>query len=172
MSLFGSLFSSYFICTITFAQDYYFIFKMDEGANFISLAINCITQCITLLNDQTNTDIVVQRLESLLLASSSFITRPQVIARMESIIEEVITLLETTDESPCSTLPRGRPSIKIDVGAVEQLMSLNFKATQIAQLIGISIRTLHRKLREAGLSVTKDAFSTYYCKNTYGRYLP
>jgi hypothetical protein len=98
---------------------------MDDEANFISLAINCITRGIIYLINETNNDIVVQRLESLLLASSSLIIRPQIIIRMESTIEEAITLLETIDQPPCSILTRRRKSIKIDFGAIAVFKLLN-----------------------------------------------
>jgi len=49
----------------------------------------------------------------------------------------------------------GRPSIQVDLNAVEVLLSMNFRATKIAKLLNVSLRTLRRRMSDAEISVFK-----------------
>ena len=46
---------------------------------------------------------------------------------------------------------RGRPRITVDIEEVEFLRSLNFQWKKIANILGVSRSTLHRRLREEGM---------------------
>jgi len=67
-------------------------------------------------------------------------------------VSEVIHLLT----EPIDVQRRvGRPSVSIDINAVEVLLNMNFRATKIAKLLNVSYRTLQRRMQQAEISVSK-----------------
>lgn len=62
------------------------------------------------------------------------------------IWEQLYTLCRPDDDSE-----RGRPRVTVDIEEVEFLHSLNFQWKKIANILGVSRSTLHRRLREEGM---------------------
>jgi len=93
-------------------------------------------------------DRVVISLESLLLLieeANGF----EDFEAVHALIREAIDTLENT-----TFRRRGRPAFTINTSSIESLLSMNFRLTQIAKMLGVSVRTLHRRLSIAEISVS------------------
>jgi hypothetical protein len=120
-------------------------------------AISCIENTIILIRTGSQYDLVVTRLESLLVA----VRRVNEISplswgfEVSEKLELVITLLiNSLDNEVSSARPVGRPKIEISISNVEYLLSLKFKVTVIADILGVSTDTIFRRLRASGISVS------------------
>jgi len=69
----------------------------------------------------------------------------------ESILEG-INILENRESK------RGRPKINIPIANIENLLTLNFHASKIAEMYGVSQDTIYRRLQENNISVSIDLF--------------
>ena len=98
------------------------------------------------------------RLYRLLLASSGEEELEQV-GRSISLLLELEELLGDSSHSASSVRrhsPRGRGRPKFDIckEQIEHLLKLNFSCLKIASLLGVSLRTLRRRMTDYDLSVT------------------
>jgi len=76
-----------------------------------------------------------------------------------SLIREVIDSLESVNlKKP------GRPNFMLNMCNIENLLSMNFRLTEIAKIIGVSVRTLHRRLSAAETSVRLKLFARTFLK--------
>ena len=81
------------------------------------------------------------------------------VGRSMAIITEIESTSATNTmgfEAPlvsCHSL-RGRPRFSISKEQIEHLLSLNFTCPRIATLLGVSLRTVRRRMTEYGLSVS------------------
>lgn len=123
------------------------------SADQIRFMQSTIDNCLRDLISITDLDLVVSRLDILhqLLSEGSW---PEPIwAVIQNKIEQVQELLIVEISQP-GVLQVGRPTIHVSMENVEYLLSLKFKATKIAQMLGISRRTLHRRMSLYGISVS------------------
>ena len=120
--------------------------------------LSCIQGCRASLDVASSFELIVTRLESLLLAVTTvndinpFPWAVPVIERLEL----AISLL--TNEIERNSIPHsgrmGRPSIEIPISSLEYLLSLKFNVPSIAQFYGVSKNTVFRRLHANGLSVS------------------
>jgi DNA invertase Pin-like site-specific DNA recombinase len=127
---------------------------MNNLNSFFELTENCITQCISLLHDPLNCDIVITRLESVLLAADMLNYETRGMERFRDLIVEAIERLQDADTINCFELGRvGRPRVAVDIETVAELLSMRFTTTKIAEMMRISVRTIKRRMKNHGISV-------------------
>lgn len=74
---------------------------------------------------------------------------------MSHIVDRIATVSESAFSSPPVVVSgrRGRPSFQIPVEQLECLIEFRFSVPQIAQLLGISVGTVRRRMSDARLSI-------------------
>lgn len=79
--------------------------------------------------------------------------KSKVLPDLAKKIEENMSLSTTTTPFPVFLLSkgRGRPEVVVDIEQVIHLRCLGFKWNTIADIMGVSIRTLHRRRQDANI---------------------
>ena len=74
---------------------------------------------------------------------------------LENMLECINLDLNTSKSTPSvlCTGSVGRPRFQISKEQLQYLLEANFTVPQMAQMIGVSVRTVHRRMDEYGLSV-------------------
>jgi len=103
----------------------------------------------SLLTSGGDMDIVVSRLISIEEANLELDPNCLNTSWYQKVTDSIEILSQNT-EAPRRV---GRPTVPIDVNAIEVLLNMNFRATKIAQLLNVSYRTLQRRMQEAEISV-------------------
>ena len=108
--------------------------------------------CIHLLASSTeNIEQVITKLDSVISALDS-LADISIFSRLRQLIEQSIHILEGQIDN-FNGQGVGRPKQHISVSTLEHLLAMNFRVTQIAEMYGVSSKTIFRRLKEAGLSV-------------------
>jgi hypothetical protein len=111
---------------------------------------SCLQQCAGALVDGSQSlDSIINKLESFLLALE--LHGIESLFEVKTLTENALFLLESKLNGRVNR--KGRPTIEVDMTAVETMLSMKFRATTIAKMFGISIRSLHRKMKAAEISV-------------------
>lgn len=123
--------------------------------NLYSQLDNCTSTLQYLLvvmdSDQNDEDILVL---VALLKELADALRKEVLPEIEQKKETVVSLtgpIPKQNGLQARTGKRGRPSFVVDIEQVVQLRCLGFKWKDIANVVGVSVRTLHRKRQEANV---------------------
>jgi AraC-like DNA-binding protein len=123
---------------------------MEVNSSLIGECLSCLRQSTAALASSSGSrDLIISRLESLLLTID--VTNDNILVSVKPLIEQALYHLEANIRSRTGVM--GRPSIDINMSTVENLLSMRFTAKAIARMFGISIRTLHRRLKSAEISV-------------------
>ena len=122
------------------------------------VATHCISEinnCLELLEDPNSMEIMVTRVDSLIAAINLTRSTEDLSwgSRVVRLLEEASLLLVLHIEALHSFPKIGRPRLMVPMTSVEYLLSMNFKATKIAELYGISRETLCRRMKMSGVSV-------------------
>jgi len=102
-----------------------------------------------LVNQTTSNDRIIILLESLhqfIMESSLSESFSEII----SLIREAVECLEDASHQE----KRGRKEIPLRLSAIEELLRMNFRITEISRLYGVSRKTLYRRMKAAGMSVS------------------
>lgn len=120
-------------------------------------SIQEISNCLELVSELQALDVVVTRIESLIEAIRHVQTSETVSwgNRVVRLLEEASWLIVSElDRTYTLHTNRGRPKLHVSMSSVEYLLSMNFKATKIAELFSVSRETLCRRMKSFGISVS------------------
>jgi len=106
-------------------------------------------EILLILREAQDVDTAISRLTSIQEANLLLDPASRSLPWYEKVTEVIQLLTEPIHE----TRRVGRPSVSIDIDAVEALLNMNFRATKIAKLLNVSYRTLQRRMEEAEISV-------------------
>jgi transcriptional regulator of acetoin/glycerol metabolism len=117
-----------------------------------------INECLDMLSGAThsNVDLIVTRLDSIVRRIHTTQHARQITwgRLVTQLLEEASEMLVVFLEAPPSRQSaNGRPKLYISMSSVEYLLSMNFKASKIAELYGVSRETLCRRMKSSGISV-------------------
>jgi len=129
---------------------------MNNINNLTVQALTCVRFCLNELNNFTSFDLIVVRLESLEAAiyDVQHTTSVPWAGQVLHFISHAIFLLLQEIEIHSFETNIGRPAFIIPVSSIEHLLSLKFKATDIAKMYDVSRHTIHRRLKQHNLSVS------------------
>jgi len=103
---------------------------------------------LSLINRTNGPERQVMQLDSLLLLIEESDITPE--------LEVIHTLIREAMDAIDGTLvpKRGRPALIINICRIESLLSMNFRLNSIAEMFNVSTRTLYRRLKRNGISVS------------------
>ncbi|CAB3979268.1 PREDICTED: uncharacterized protein LOC107355137 isoform X1 [Paramuricea clavata] len=77
-------------------------------------------------------------------------------ARNRSDSQHIFSFEPENETDPCNSIrSSGRPRLKIPKEQIELFLDYGFKATDIAKMLCVSVKTIHRRLHEYNLSIKK-----------------
>jgi hypothetical protein len=128
----------------------------EQLSTFHEVCSTCITECIQQVRDPEHFEIVIVKIESMLLAIEDLTAEGHNFSDLTALLEESLRLLLSYFEQHIPNLNRatGRPPIPIKMDTVGTLLSLNFTAKDVAKMLRISKATLYRRMKLCGLSVS------------------
>lgn len=128
---------------------------MDVISTFTEVCTTCITECIRLVRDPEQFEVVIVKLESVLLATESLTAEGHDFLEFTELLEESVRLILSYLEpgNQCTDRLPGRPQIPIKMETVSSLLSMNFKARDIAKMLRVSKVTLYRRMKTSEMSV-------------------
>jgi len=135
-----------------------------EELSLSSIALACVNNCQQLISEPVNYEIILIKLDSLLSALHRSIDHTAIpwVSAVINKLEVAISILEQEIDGTSSTNSSiGHPRFHIPVSNVEFMLSVNFKATDIAKFYGVSKETIFRRMRAAGISVNTSRYFLY-----------
>jgi len=102
-----------------------------------------------LVNHTTSNDRIIILLESI----NQFIMESNYLNQFSPIISLIREAAECLEDADSEKKP-GRKEIPIRISAIEELLNMNFRLTEISRLFGVSRKTVQRRIKAAGISVT------------------